>query len=99
MKTSIKTALSISAASAIFVLSNATLAGEDPFSAKSLPSGYQIAEADSKSGEGKCGEGKCGAKDESKKGEGKCGEGKCGAKDDGKKGEGKCGEGKCGGKG
>jgi uncharacterized low-complexity protein len=65
---------------------NIASAGENPFAAKPLDSGYmQLA---GETGEGKCGEGKCG---EGKGAEGKCGEGK-----DTK--EGKCGEGKCGGK-
>lgn len=78
---------------------------DNPFSAKSLKNGYQLAQAtttttdktkdascgaDSKKADGKCGEGKCGA---DKKKDGKCGEGKCGAD---KKKDGKCGEGKCG---
>ena len=99
MKATIKTGLSLSATIALAMLSNATLAAGNPFSANTLESGYQLAQADSKSAEGKCGakdegkkaEGKCGAKDDSKKAEGKCG-----AKDDSKKVEGKCGEGKCG---
>ena len=53
---------------------NAAQAGENPFQASELSSGYQIAE----NAEGKCGEGKCGG--EKKGGEGKCGEGKCGEK-------------------
>ena len=75
---------------------NLASAGENPFAAKPLDSGYmQLA---GETGEGKCGEGKCG---EGKGAEGKCGEGKgvegkCGEGKDTK--EGKCGEGKCGGK-
>ena len=45
-------------------------ADENPFSLMELSSGYEVAGA-----EGKCGEGKCGG-DKDK--EGKCGEGKCG---------------------
>ena len=63
---------------------------ENPFSASSLSSGYQVAASD------KAGEAKCGAKGD-KKEEAKCGakgdkktEGSCGAKDD-KKGEASCG--------
>lgn len=55
----------------------------NPFAAKPLSSGYQV--ADHGDHEGKCGESKCG---ESKCGESKCGESKCG--------ESKCGEAKCG---
>ncbi|MDX5364621.1 MAG: hypothetical protein LPJ91_10765 [Pseudazoarcus pumilus] len=57
---------------------------ENPFSASSLSSGYQVAANHEKGKEGKCGEAKCGAKDEKKE------EAKCGAKDD-KKGEASCG--------
>ncbi len=65
---------------------------DNPFSAKSLKDGYQVAQQaePAKKSDGKCGEGKCGA---DKKKDGKCGEGKCGAD---KKKDGKCGEGKCG---
>ncbi|MBD3619782.1 MAG: hypothetical protein HUJ28_09935 [Chromatiales bacterium] len=65
----------------------------NPFAITSLQSGYMVAAA-----EGKCGEGKCGGASGAKKDatEGKCGEGKCGgSKKD--SAEGKCGEGKCGG--
>lgn len=84
---------------AIAISSGIAQAGENPFSATHLESGYQLAQADTKSEEGKCGEAKCGAKEKSEKdAEGKCGEGKCGAKEDESKGaEGKCGEAKCGG--
>lgn len=53
--------------------------GANPFAAKSLSSGYQVAnfgDAEGKCGESKCGESKCG---ESKCGESKCGEAKCGS--------------------
>jgi len=78
-------------------------ADTNPFAITSLQSGYMVAAA-----EGKCGEGKCGGASGAKKdaAEGKCGgasapkkdaaEGKCGgSKKD--SAEGKCGEGKCGG--
>lgn len=88
------------------------VADSNPFSATSLSSGYDLAnamgsadkaaESEAKCGadkagkEGKCGEAKCGADKAAK--EGKCGEAKCGAD---KAKEGKCGhdkakEGKCG---
>lgn len=64
---------------------------ENPFSASSLSSGYQVAANHAKGEEAKCGakgdkkeEAKCGAKDDKK------GEASCGAKDD-KKGEASCG--------
>ena len=94
------------AVSSAFVLSIGAVtvnAAENPFAIKSLPSGYQVADAKEMK-DGKCGEGKCGAemKKEGAKEmkDGKCGEGKCGAdmKKEGaeKAKDGKCGEGKCG---
>ena len=90
-------------------VANIASAGENPFGASQLNSGYMQL-ASSEAAEGKCGgdkegaEGKCGGDKEGAEGkcggdkegaEGKCGEGKCGGE---KKGaEGKCGEGKCGG--
>jgi uncharacterized low-complexity protein len=61
-------------------------AGENPFTASQLDSGYMQLASSHGGEEGKCGEGKCGGEKE--------GEGKCGGE---KEGEGKCGEGKCGG--
>ena len=108
MKNQLLTKVVIGSSVALAALSGALHANESPFAASSLESGYQLAQADTKSKEGKCGEGKCGAKNEEsgKKADGKCGEGKCGAKggdeesdtDSDKKTDGKCGEGKCGGK-
>jgi uncharacterized low-complexity protein len=74
-------------------------AAGNPFAAKTLDAGYQVAQADTKAKDGKCGEGKCGAdKKATKAKDGKCGEGKCGAdKKATKAKDGKCGEGKCGG--
>ncbi len=80
-------------------------AAENPFGMTELSSGYMVADAEGKCGEGmekkaegKCGEGKCGEGME-KKAEGTCGEGmekshegKCGEGMD-KAAEGKCGEG------
>jgi uncharacterized low-complexity protein len=73
-------------------------AAGNPFAAKTLDAGYQVAQADTKVKDGKCGEGKCGAdKKATKAKDGKCGEAKCGAdKKDSKAKDGKCGEGKCG---
>jgi len=77
-------------------------AADNPFAAKQLQAGYQLAQADKKM-DGKCGEAKCGADKKGaaeKKKDGKCGEAKCGADKKGaadKKKDGKCGEGKCGG--
>ena len=79
-------------------------AAGNPFAAKTLDAGYQVAQADmkmdSKAKDGKCGEGKCGAdkKMGTKAKDGKCGEAKCGAdkKMDSKAKDGKCGEAKCG---
>ncbi|MEA3411450.1 MAG: hypothetical protein U9R74_07910 [Pseudomonadota bacterium] len=87
----------VGAAMATSLISIPTASADaNPFAMTELSSGYMVAGA-----EGKCGEGKCGG-DKAKK-EGKCGEGKCGgdkAKMEGgdkAKKEGKCGEGKCGG--
>ena len=52
-------------------------AAGNPFAAKTLDAGYQVAQADTKAKDGKCGEGKCGG-DKGKAKDGKCGEGKCG---------------------
>lgn len=77
-------------------------AAGNPFEAKPLQAGYQVAQADTKAKDGKCGEAKCGAdKKMDKKKDGKCGEAKCGAdkkmdKKMDKKKDGKCGEAKCG---
>ena len=97
-------AATLGAAVVASVMSAPVMAAENPFAAKELSGGYQLAEHHGdKGGEGKCGEGKCGeGKDasgkgaEGKCGEGKCGEGKCGEDKKDKGGEGKCGEGKCG---
>jgi uncharacterized low-complexity protein len=58
-------------------------AAGNPFAAKTLDAGYQLAQADTKAKEGKCGEAKCGADKKAK--EGSCGGDKkkdasCGAK-------------------
>ena len=55
-------------------LAGAAHAGENPFAAKSLEGGYQLAQADTKAKDGKCAgdkkmEGKCAA---GKKADGKC---------------------------
>ncbi|MET1079062.1 MAG: hypothetical protein ABWY06_13700 [Pseudomonas sp.] len=75
-------------------------AGQNPFAAQELASGYSLA-AHEKNHEGACGEGKCGAEGAAKAdSEGTCGgEGeKKTAVEGGSKAatEGKCGEGKCG---
>ena len=68
-------------------------AAGNPFAAKTLNAGYQVAQADTKAKDGKCG----GDKKATKAKDGKCGEGKCGAdKKDSKAKDGKCGVGKCG---
>lgn len=74
-------------------------AAGNPFAAKQLDVGYQVAQADTKAKDGKCGEGKCGADQKAGKAkDGKCGEAKCGGdkKPNSKAKDGKCGEGKCG---
>jgi uncharacterized low-complexity protein len=67
------------AAAALTPVANAA---DNPFAAKKLDAGYQLAQADTKGKDGKCGEAKCGAdkKPADKKADGKCGEAKCGAK-------------------
>ena len=88
--------IALGSAFAAVTLMPAHAAG-NPFAAKTLDAGYQVAQADTKAKDGKCGEGKCGGdKKTTKAKDGKCGEGKCGG-DKGKAKDGKCGEGKCGG--
>lgn len=54
-------------------------AAGNPFVAKTLDAGYQVAQVDTKAKDGKCGEGKCGGDNgKGKAKDGKCGEGKCG---------------------
>lgn len=61
-------ALAIGGALALSITS-ATANAANPFAAKTLSSGYQVADADMKGKEGKCGEGKCSAsmREEAKK--------------------------------
>ena len=90
--------LAVGSAFAAAALTPLAQAADNPFAAKQLQSGYQLAQADKKA-EGKCGEAKCGADKQAteKKADGKCGEAKCGAeKKMDKKADGKCGEAKCG---
>jgi len=61
-------------------------AAGNPFAAKTLDAGYQVAQADMKAKDGKCGEAKCGA---DKKGATKAKDASCGA--DKKAKEGSCG--------
>jgi uncharacterized low-complexity protein len=79
--------LAIGSAFAAVALTPVVHAADNPFAAKQLSAGYQLAQADKKM-DGKCGEAKCGA-DKAK--------GKCGKAAD-KKADGKCGEAKCGAK-
>ena len=67
--------LAVSGAFALSIGAASVHAASNPFAIKSLASGYQVAEADSKMKDGKCGTGKCGAnkkKTSEKKVEGKC---------------------------
>lgn len=100
MKKHTLTALAIGSTFAAATLAPLAHAADNPFAAKALSAGYQLAQADAKSTEGKCGEGKCGAekKDGDKNAEAKCGEGKCGGDKSAtdKTKDGKCGEAKCG---
>ncbi len=52
--------IALGAAFAAATLLPAHAAG-NPFAAKTLDAGYQVAQADTKAKDGKCGEGKCGA--------------------------------------
>jgi uncharacterized low-complexity protein len=99
-------ALAISGAFALSIVGTSVNAAESPFAAKSLTSGYQVADnTEVKMKDGKCATGKCGATKKAtteKTKEGKCSaektkEGKCSAE---KTKEGKCSaektkEGKC----
>lgn len=92
--------LSVCSLLAAATFCSAAQAADNPFAAKQLSAGYQLAQADKKM-DGKCGEAKCGADRKGgmeKKKDGKCGEAKCGADKKGadKKKDGKCGEAKCG---
>ncbi len=66
---------------ATLAMSPVVHADQNPFAAKSLSNGYQVADGGEKMKDGKCGEGKCGSSKKKAK-EGKCGaergkEGKC----------------------
>lgn len=101
MKKQTLTSLAIGSAFAAVALTPIAHAADNPFAAKQLSAGYQLAQADTKGKEGKCGEAKCGAEKKAK--DAKCGadkktDAKCGAdkKPADKKADGKCGEAKCG---
>lgn len=91
--------VSLSACSLVAAVTLGSLAhaADNPFAAKQLQAGYQLAQADKKM-DGKCGEAKCGAEKKAmadKKKDGKCGEAKCGAdKRMEKRADGSCGAGK-----
>ena len=53
--------LAISGAFALSIAATSINAAENPFSAKTLSSGYQVAGNDTKMKDGKCSTGKCGA--------------------------------------
>lgn len=104
-KTQKTLSLAIGGAFALSIAAATVNAAENPFALKSLSSGYQVADNNTKAKDGKCGTGKCGANKKTEKAaEGKCSaekahEGKCSAE---KAHEGKCSaekakEGKCGG--
>ena len=72
-------ALAVSGAFLLSVGTASFAAGENPFAAKSLSSGYQVADATTKKmKDGKCGTGKCGA-NKKKMMEKMAAEGKCSA--------------------
>ena len=54
-------ALAISGAFALTIAATTVHAAENPFAAKTLSSGYQVADAETKMKDGKCSTGKCGA--------------------------------------
>lgn len=54
-------ALAVSGAFALSIAATTVHAASNPFTAKSLSSGYMVAEADTKMKDGKCGTGKCSA--------------------------------------
>jgi len=80
MKTTKVLSLSLGSVIAAAALAPLAHAGDNPFAAKQLSAGYQLAQADKKA-DGKCGEAKCGAdkKAAEKMKEGKSSEAKCGA--------------------
>ena len=80
MKTTKVLSLSLGSVIAAAALAPLAQAGDNPFAAKQLSAGYQLAQADKKA-DGKCGEAKCGAdkKAAEKMKEGKSSEAKCGA--------------------
>lgn len=88
MNTTQKTiALAIGGAFALSVAATSSYAAENPFAAKSLSSGYQVAENDTKMKDGKCGAGKCGSSMKKEGADKKAHEGSCSAE---KSAEGKC---------
>jgi uncharacterized low-complexity protein len=97
MKKQTLVSLSVCSLMAAAGLASVAHAADNPFAAKQLQAGYQLAQADKKV-DGKCGEAKCGADKKQmteKKKDGKCGEAKCGAdKKMEKKADGSCGAGK-----
>ena len=93
MKTTKVLSLSLGSVIAAAALAPLAQAGDNPFAAKQLSAGYQLAQADKKA-DGKCGEAKCGAdkKAAEKMKEGKSSEAKCGSdKKSDKKTEASCG--------
>ncbi|MGV0951483.1 MAG: hypothetical protein ACOYB3_12490 [Azonexus sp.] len=93
MKTTKILSLSLGSVIAAAALMPMAHAGNNPFAAKQLSAGYQLAQADKKA-DGKCGEAKCGAdkKAAEKMKEGKSSEAKCGSdKKSDKKTEASCG--------
>ena len=65
MKKQSLTSLAIASTFAAVALTPVANAADNPFAAKQLSAGYQLAQADTKGKEGKCGEGKCGAEKKS----------------------------------
>jgi len=83
--------VSLAVGSVIAAASFAGHAADNPFAAKQLSAGYQLAQADKKA-DGKCGEAKCGAdKKAAEKKADKKADGSCGAGKGDKKADGSCG--------
>lgn len=80
-------ALAVGGALALSITASVS-AGENPFAIKSLASGYQVADGDTKMKDGKCGEGKCSANKKKAMEEKHAAEGNCSA--DKKASEGNC---------
>lgn len=93
MKKQTLVTLAISSAFTTAILAPvAHAAGENPFGASKLQSGYHLADADTKMKDGKCGEAKCGSDKKTEAKTEKKADAKCGADNKAdKKADAKCG--------